>query len=69
MCNSSFKGLWIQGYAKVLEKNIRTIIDPAIFSNILLLSPESRKGGIAYDIENWGLGRTNLSGFSLSNIW
>ena len=35
-----------------LEKNIHTIIDLAIFSDILL-STESRKGGIAYDIEHW----------------
>jgi hypothetical protein len=52
MCNSPFKGLWTQGYAKFLEKNIHTIIDLAIFSDILLLSPEPREGGITYDIED-----------------
>jgi hypothetical protein len=50
ICNPSFK---TQGYAKFLEKNIHTIIDPAISSDILLLSPESRKRGIAYNIEGW----------------
>ena len=49
-------------------KNILNVIDLAIFSDILLLSPESRKGGIVYDIEDRGLWRTNLSGFLLSNI-
>jgi hypothetical protein len=42
--------LW---YANFLEKKIHTIIDLAIFSDILSLSPESHKRGIAYDIEDW----------------
>ena len=31
ICNSSFKGLWTQGYANFMEKKIHAMIDLAIF--------------------------------------